>query len=148
MLGNSRVRANGGGSMVEFSKGITGKIPSGWFCARPRPVRPEDCAMEVEKPAARALCSGQRRLVELSTTEDKVEEGASTGIGAFSALALAYLSRKTGPVQRKAPASPPDSPCQCNSDSDSIPFDSIPLESQPANAQANFSNLTLLSQQS
>ena len=59
------------------------------FEARPRPVRPEDCAMEVEKPAAGALCSDQRRLVELSTTEDKVEEGARTGIGSSAALALA-----------------------------------------------------------
>lgn len=47
--------------------------------------------MQVEKSAAGALCSGQRRLVELSTTEDKVEEreGAWTYIGALAGLALA-----------------------------------------------------------
>lgn len=45
--------------------------------------------MEVEKPAAGAMCSGQRRLIELSTSVDKVEEGAGTGIGVPAILASA-----------------------------------------------------------
>lgn len=74
-----------------FERNHPGKHRVCWLRVRPRPVRPEDCAMQVEKSAAGALCSGQRRLVELSTTEDKVEEreGAWTYIGALAGLALA-----------------------------------------------------------
>ncbi|KAL2713600.1 hypothetical protein V1478_016157 [Vespula squamosa] len=42
-----------------------------------RPVQSEDCGLEVEKPAAGALRLAHRRLVELSTSEDKIEEGNS-----------------------------------------------------------------------
>ncbi|KOX79153.1 hypothetical protein WN51_07155 [Melipona quadrifasciata] len=56
------------------------------------PVRPEDCAMEVGKPAAGALRSEQRRLVELSTAEDKVEEGACTDIGVSWPVSVSALA--------------------------------------------------------
>ena len=65
------------------------------------PVRPEDCAMEVEKPAAGALCSDQRRLVELSTAEDKVEEGGLHGHWRL----LAGLWHWRSSVEKSVPAS-------------------------------------------
>lgn len=89
--------------------------------ARPRPVRPEDCAMEVEKPAAGALCSGQRRLVELSTTR-RIMPGWG-GLDGHRRLPCSRIGvapvEKRFPTERAkgwrgAPASPPDSQCNSN----------------------------------
>lgn len=87
--------------------------------ARPRPVRPEDCAMEVEKPAAGALCSGQRRLVELSTTGRIMPGwGGLDGHRRLPRIGVALVEKRFPTERAKgwraAPASPPDSQCNSN----------------------------------
>lgn len=94
-----------------------------------RPVRPEDCAMEVEKPPAGALRSDHHRQVEsfLRPTM-RLEEGVERRIGVFGARpGIGVIPLKTwGPgrerherereretgradtARRKTPASPPD----------------------------------------
>lgn len=65
------------------------------------------------------MCSGQRRLVELSTTEDKIEEWGLDWHRRLGRPRIGVALSKNGPHRGKGwritPASPPDSQRDCNS---------------------------------